>query len=130
MKTLVATKETQKHRQNDFSYAKEGELVRFGFECDREAVDGDCGCRRSMVGIESSKSTTTMKIVKTNMTQVQFENEILKSLIKAGWQDKNAKLKGNDLVIQDTQELTQIANTFLIGTIIEKRGNILQERKI
>ena len=41
MRFLVATKETQGQRKNDFSHAREGELVKFGFECDGEEVDGN-----------------------------------------------------------------------------------------
>ena len=51
MKVLVGTKETQGQRSNDFSWAEDGELVMFGSECDREDVDGTCGCRRAMSGL-------------------------------------------------------------------------------
>ena len=57
MKMLVATKETQGKRRNDFCWATEGELVRFAFQCDGEAVDGRCGCRRSFCGLDSHKAS-------------------------------------------------------------------------
>ena len=63
MKILVATKEGQGQRKNDFCWAEEGEVVKFPSECDRETVDGRCGCRRSMSGANSLKGTKTMKVV-------------------------------------------------------------------
>ena len=70
MKILVATKETQGFRDSDFSWAREGELVRFDSECDRDKnrIDGGCGCRRSMVGLETGRATTTFKVVEMDIT--------------------------------------------------------------
>ena len=40
MKILVATKETQGNRKNDFCFCDEEEIVKAGMECDGESVDG------------------------------------------------------------------------------------------
>jgi len=60
MKLLVATTQTQGQRQNDFCWATPGEILHFGSECDREGIDGACGCKRSLSGLDSLKATTTM----------------------------------------------------------------------
>lgn len=53
MKVMVATREGQGFRENDFSWTKENELVGFTSECDGETIDGNCGCRRSMSGFDT-----------------------------------------------------------------------------
>ena len=72
MKVLVGTKDTQGKRKNDFSFTDEGELVTFGTECDREAVDGHCGCKRSLVGMKTRKGTTTFKVVEKKISKVNY----------------------------------------------------------
>ncbi|OGV70911.1 MAG: hypothetical protein A2283_22065 [Lentisphaerae bacterium RIFOXYA12_FULL_48_11] len=62
MKVLVATRRTQGRRDNDFNFCEEGELLIYGSECDAEAVDGHCGCRRALVGMTSGKATTTFLV--------------------------------------------------------------------
>ena len=49
MKVLVATRNTQGQRGNDFCFVPEGEIVAFpAAECTGEKIDGSCGCRRSV----------------------------------------------------------------------------------
>lgn len=62
MKVLVATTKRQGMRKNDFCHATEGELVKFSFECDGEKVDGKCGCKRSMGGINSRELPTDKSV--------------------------------------------------------------------
>ena len=121
MKVLVATKETQGNRKNDFCWCDEGELVRHGTECSREKIDGRCGCRRSLVGMKTSKASTTMKVVERNITQAQLEDELTNSLKRDGWitsLTKNDKL----IIKRDAQELSNIANFFPVNSVIERRG--------
>ena len=126
MKVLVATKGTQGRRASDFSWTKEEELVKFGTECDRDPnrIDGGCGCRRSMVGLETSKATTTFKIVEMDITDAAFQELVHKSYEREGWlkvlTEKDIKAKAT--------ELREFADSFPVDMVLEKRGNRIQER--
>ena len=128
MKILVVTKKTQGVRKGDCCWCKEGELVKFGFECDRdnENIDGTCGCKRSMSGIECHKATTTMKVIDMDISEDDYIHRIKDSLVKAGW--GGIGIDTLALAIEDAKELSRLANTFDVGDIIEKRGDIFQER--
>lgn len=129
MKILVATKETQGQRKNDFCHANESEVVTFTSECDGESVDGGCGCRRSMGGTVSHKATTTMKLIESNMSKEDFKAVIRKSLETAGWLGLTSKAKADAWVTKDANELLRVASYFQVGDIIEKRGNKFQVRR-
>jgi len=123
MKVLVATKETQGKRKNDFSYTDSGEPVRFAFECDGESVDGRCGCRRSMCGMNSLKATTTVQVKNEKLSLKEYKSKIQKSLQKGGW---NLTEK---IIADEAKELLRIANHFPEGTVLEKRGDGFAARK-
>jgi hypothetical protein len=62
MHVLVATRATQRQRKNDFFWCREGEIVTPPLiKCTGAYADDDCGCARSMVGVESLAITTTIK---------------------------------------------------------------------
>lgn len=126
MKILVATKETQGQRKNDFNWCNEGEAVTFAFECDGEKIDGRCGCRRSMSGTTTLKATTTMKVVESEMSKDSFKTIICNSLKNGGWLENNSE--ADNLVEDDVNELLRIASEFPVNSIIEKRGNKFQKR--
>lgn len=126
MKVFVSTKKLQGLRKNDFSHTLEGELVKYGFECDGETVDGHCGCKRSMVGFESLKATTTFKVVEMPITHQEFWEKYVESERKAGWiTEKTDDLKVFKAV---AKELLELANRFPIDVVLEKRGNLIQTR--
>lgn len=125
MKLMVATEQTQGNRKNDFCWVPEDEIVTFGgLECDGEEVDGSCGCKRSLVGIASSKSTTTMKIVDLELTMNELVDMIKKSLSRSGWHSLVSKA---DML---AAELVEMAEPFKVGDIVERRGDIIVERCI
>lgn len=126
MKVLIATKETQKQRKNDFCFCEEREFVKFGMECDGEEIDGGCGCRRSMVGFKTLKGTTTFKVEKIDISKEEYIKQLKKSDIKAGWY----KLYDNPAkeIKEEADELLNLAQSFNIGDILEKRGNELKMR--
>ena len=128
MKVLVATQELQGHRKNDFSHTQDGEIVRFQFECDGEKIDGTCGCRRSMAGTESARSTTTMKVVDMVITKELFQAKIEASLCKDGWITDEMP-DGQTWAKEEAEELLRVAARFKVGTIIEQRGVYLRARK-
>lgn len=124
MKILVATKEKQGVRKNDFCFTNEGEIVRFGMECGGERIDGRCGCRRSLCGLDTSKATTTMKVIDTKMTQKKFESLYLEALKKDGWVIGEKSLNASKLwAKQGVEDILKITNEFKHGDIVEKRGD-------
>jgi hypothetical protein len=128
MKIIVATKETQGKRQNDFSFAEEGELLYFGaIECDGEAIDGRCGCRRSMSGLKTGRATTTFKVVETDeMTIDGLSVKIAGRLKTAGW--ANSPDEAMNAAKDDAKGLVEVANHFDAGDILERRGDIFKKR--
>lgn len=125
LKYLTSTTETQGKRKNDFCFVPEGEILKFGFEEDGEDIDGKCGCRRSMVGIDCFKATTTMKVTELNLTEDDLVNLIVDSENKA-W---GIKVSAED-VKDDVKEIIRIASLFPADTILEKRGNKIGQRSI
>lgn len=121
MKILVATKQTQGTRKNDFCFVPEDEIVIFSVECasDGGNPDGACGCLRSMCGISCRKATTTMKVVDLpGMTVTQFGSMLRK------FYEEAFKINIGDAEAQeDARELQKIAIAHRIGTILEKRGS-------
>lgn len=128
MKILVATKEAQGRRRNDFCHAQEGEPVRFAFECDGESVDGKCGCRRAMVGIVTGKATTTFKVAEAGMTREQFEAMLLRDDIAIGLVSDPVTEREEKGARDAAAELVRIASLAPEGTVLEKRGARIKVR--
>jgi hypothetical protein len=127
MKVLVATSETQGQRDNDFCFVPEGELLHFGFECDQETIDGTCGCRRSMSGLDCSKATTTIKVIESDITSEDLSKKITDFYINAWKMEEN---KAKELAKEEVKDLLRIVNSLEVGAILEKRGTKFQERKV
>ena len=127
MKVLIATKETQGRRKNDFCHAEPPEFLMFGFECDGETVDGECGCRRALVGTSSDQATTTFKVTeRVGMTVDGYAKVIFAALERQGWTKLGSGWEQR--AIDDARELGRIAAGFPIGAIVEKRGPVFQVR--
>lgn len=130
MKVLVSTKETQGQRSNDFTWTNEGELLKYGFECDRESVDGSCGCKRSLVGVTTSKATTTMKVIDLPLTPSDFKLLIVASLKREGWiTGETTDKEAEELYRAATLGLDTVAASFPVGAVLERRGNTFNRRK-
>ena len=127
MKIFISTKRGQGERKNDFCFVPEGEMVRFGSQCDGEEVDGSCGCRRSMCGVIEGKATTTFKVSNVKKTKKDFEEVIRKSLKTGGWYE--AMTKPKDFVKAEAKELLRLAKKFPLGKVLEKRGDEIQIRR-
>lgn len=122
MKLFICTKEGQGKRKNDFCWTIEGELAIFGIECTGEKVDGSCGCRRSMVGINSRKATTTVKVSDIGLEHEGFKQRIRTSEIKAGFgEPSEERLELMALALE------QEAERWPVGTVLERR-KVFQER--
>lgn len=130
MKVLVATRQTQGKRRNDYSWTNERELVTFGFECDRDCgPDGKCGCKRALCGVDSLKATTTMQVAeRPKMTPADYVQAIARSLVSGGWYDTEAE--ATEHAREDALELARIASMFPVGEVLEKRGNAFISRGV
>ena len=128
MKLLTATNETQGQRTNDFMWCAEGEIVKSGTECDGEEIDGQCGCRRSMVGVQYNKATTTMKVIQVEMTREELTDVLRDNYKEAGWYDLMGAKSAEEHIGEEVKELILMTDRFPIGCIVEKRGNELQMR--
>ncbi len=125
MKLLVATTKTQGQRKNDFCFATVGELVKLGSECDGESINGSCGCKRSMTGMDSSKGTTTMIVAELpHIDAKKLAKLLFDSDKKAGW---NFSMGEEE---ETGDELARIANCFKVGDVVEKRGISIQKREV
>ena len=128
MKALVATKETQGRRTNDFSWTQEGELVTFGSECDREPIDGQCGCKRAMSGLTTLKATTTVKVTDLpGLTQETLAEQIKSHLIK-DWHFEEPIAAS--IASEDAAVLGGLADQFEVGDVLERRGNDFVRRLV
>ncbi len=124
MKILVATKESQGKRAGDFHFAREGEIVVLGDRHDDEAVDDECGCQRSLVGLKSDKGTTTFRIVETNDDKAAFLNKLRRArreLMELGVSEENIEGEADFLL--------EVAARFPVGSIVEMRGDAFQARR-
>lgn len=129
MKVLIATKEGQGKRPNDFFWASEGELVTFpSIECDREAVDGHCGCRRSMAGMTSLKATTTFKVVELPMTGDDLKSALRQELEDGGWLKLMGPDKSTKLIDSTAARLCRVASSLPVGVPLERRGRVIRLR--
>ena len=134
MKVLVATSKTQGQRRSDFDFVPDGELVGpMGFEEDNEAVDGPCGCRRSLSGLDTRKATTTFEVVeRPDLTEASLRQLVANSLIGAGWipADRPQDAKTNELIDAVAGELLDILVHFEVGDVLEKRGHVIRQRRV
>lgn len=121
MKLLVATKETQGRRKDDFCGVPEGEIVMFGSTCDNEDVDGHCGCKRSMRGVKCLAGTTTMKVVEIGMPAGELESIIKDALEKGGWTKVAGEKAIDEMAKENADELRKVAANFKVGEIVERR---------
>ena len=129
MKVLVATKKTQGQRPSDFCWTEEGEYVNFTGECDTDGdhLDGTCGCKRSMSGITSQKSTTTFMVADHPINE-----EVYRAILTAGyapWGKYFTPDALEEFVNADYENLTKITKQFKAGDILEKRGHHIWTRK-
>lgn len=121
---LVATKETQGQRRNDFCWCDDGEPVRFTVQCDGETVDGNCGCRRSMSGMTTHRATTTFRVKPLPITREQFVDMLRASHARSGF-----PIVEDRLYQEDADELLRLAAAFPANAVIEKRGGKMQTRR-
>lgn len=117
MKVLVATKEMQGSRPNDFCFLPEGALVGFCHTHDGEDIDAICGCQRSLGGLAIDRSTTTFKVVEREIEREDYVSHVIEA---------NQEFIGGpvseDTFRAEANELLRIARHFPTSAIIERRG--------
>jgi len=130
---FTATKKTQGQRTNDFCWVPEGEIVGFAFECDSDKnnIDGGCGCRRSMSGLDCLKATTTFEVTYIpNFGPKALAKYVLESMESGGWLKFLDPDEAQEIAEQDAAELLRMASKFPVGAVVEKRGDVFQQRGI
>lgn len=120
MKIIVATKETQGQRKDDFCYADEGEIVIVS-DCDN--LHDGCGCEVSMVGVRSGAGTTTMMVLESDITREQYIEQLL-----AATGDYAGVNLSDAIFAAEADELLKLAAEFPAGAVVERRGNDFQQR--
>lgn len=119
MNVFVATGLTQGRRANDFNFAREGEIVGLDDEhtSDEEGPDAPCGCQRSLVGVESGKSTTTFQVIEVGYSKEEFVETIIEA--RAGYAGLGV---GDDNFRAEAEYLLAVAARFPVGSVVERRG--------
>ncbi len=130
MRVLVSTTETQGQRRSDFCHVSEGELVTFPFECDcdRDDVDGHCGCRRSMSGVKAHRATTTMKVAELPGDREALLALLAEGLRASGWERVLGADETHYRAQWEATETVRVASFFPLGAVLEKRGDEFSER--
>jgi hypothetical protein len=148
-KVLVATKETQGSRSNDFCWATEDEIVVPGFTCDSAhgEPDGPCGCVRAFCGIAGHLGTTTARVVEKDLTRDQVVDLLLSGDKHAGWlrgvteaeirenlkgcdaTELADRLEGLEIFKASYQRLLCWLTQYPVGTILERRGEVFEMRQ-
>lgn len=120
MKVLVATCATQGQRPTDFNFAREGELVGLddAHTAEEEMPDDECGCQRSLEGLETGKSTTTFEVDEVNLTPESYA-QIIRQQREEGY----GELPTFEATIRaEVELLLRTAAQFQVGSIVERRG--------
>lgn len=129
MKIFVSTHEGQYARQSDFCDAEEGELLTFAVECDRDEddCDGNCGCRRSLLGLETNGATTTFTVAEVPLSAELYEEQVINYFADKGW-FKRDNAKAADVFRNDAKIMLKEAACFPLGVVLEKRGDVIKAR--
>ena len=121
MKIIVATKETQGQRADDFNFTDEGEIVMVS-DCDH--LHKGCDCERSMIGVRTGKGTTTMMVIEADMTRQQFIEQI-----RAANKDYAELGLSDEIFAAEADALLKLAAEFSAGAVIERDGEDFHQRR-
>ena len=127
MHVLVATNATQGARRSDFANCIEGELVWMLDVCpdSRRRPDGKCPCGRSFRGLCSDEETTTA-LVKDfpDLTRSEYQRALYDGDGDVG-SCPACRVRPFSMVVG---ELIRLASLWPVGTVIERRVDLLQGR--
>lgn|SRR5689334_10353773 len=122
MKIIVATSETQGQRPGDFNFVPDGEIVMVS-DCD--CLHPGCDCVRSMVGINSGKGTTTMKVVESDIALEEYRR-----LIGEAGQIYTELCVDDQIFNEQADALLELAMQFPVGTVIERDEEEFKQRQV
>lgn len=134
MKVVVAKRQTQGVRDNDFSWTIDGELVLLGLAL-HDDTDGPCGCARAFAGMSLHRATTTGLVADLELTPAQVRLACEESLGQQGylahvagteqavWVDSLAKG-----VLHMAEGVLHMADGIGVGTVVEYRDGIVRPR--
>ena len=122
MKVLVATRESQGAREDDFDGCVEGELVWLQEPCARDRSGlGDCGCGRAFAGIASHSGTTTATIRDLpGLTMAGYTEALRSSFVDQGWPGEWA--------LSVAVELLEHCTPWEPGVVLERRLDFVGRR--
>jgi hypothetical protein len=125
MKILTATPAGQGVRQNDFDWCIEGEIVWVARVCDTDGTDpdGPCGCGRAFPGLNSHRATTTARVSDLPLSR----EEVIKAVAAYYEAAGHAAIPSAELEFE-VDEVLDIASTWDVGTIVERRVWEIQPR--
>jgi hypothetical protein len=143
MRVLVATNELQGSTLGDYAHTVEGELVLV--EVATCGSPEECGCGRDWPGMASRKATTTAMVVDLpHLSEGDLRLAITDWLDTSGWNDlfrsppeADGRSAGalNDIdemidamVDEHLELIADVCESFPVGSVLERRGAIVQER--
>lgn len=125
MKVLVATRETQGERDDDFYFTVDGELVTpVVIAC---AHGDECSCRRGFPGLASGRATTTARVAELpEFTLVQLWQALSDSLERQGWlrlfPDPDER---DEFVAQHVRTIRLVCDTLPEGSVVRRQDECI-----
>ncbi|MDN4638702.1 hypothetical protein QCD70_00445 [Agreia sp. PsM10] len=120
MKILCATSLDNGARGDDYNWCFEGEIVTFGFICDRDRRDPDngCGCSRGFSGLASHRATTTALVRDTALSEDDVRLAVESSLSDGGWLRSLSPREADRMIDETVDVMLDVAEYYNEGTII------------
>ena len=139
MRVLVANNDLQGSAPDDYAFTVDGELVAVVVA---ECSDAEqCGCERGFPGIASNRATTTAAVVELeHVTREEVRDVLTDWVERSGWSDmfRSASDISDDevdelvasVVDEHIDAIEAVAQSFAVGTIIERTGTEFRARAI
>ena len=124
MKVLVATTATQGSTPGDTCGTVEGELVRLPVALPGHPAGADRP--KGFMGMSSRALTTTVRVDH----RPGLDELVLATLFEEDWRDRGLEI-GDDLrrlIGREVCRLTQVAEGFAVGTVLERHGPSVRAR--
>jgi hypothetical protein len=122
IRVLVATRQTQGWRSNDFCHALPGEIVYLGTTCDGATPDDRCGCARSFCGVDSGRATTTAVVAELALDREGVVALVAAARLAGGWTDDQSVAQAS------VGPLLGLVADEAVGTVFDIRGDAIRRR--
>lgn len=130
MRVLVATSATQGARASDSNECVEGELVWMVMSCRSGLRDpyGHCPGGRIFRGVSSDRDTTTAAVRDIpGLTEREVALAFMSTCDMAADDPRYPELMLSAILL--TREVLAMASLFPAGQVVERRGNMVHQRK-